>query len=102
MNKTDLPTAFEQTSFLYGGNARFIEELYGRYLDDPGSVDAHWRAFFTSLGDEAEAARREVRGPSWQRKDWPQPVNGELVSALDGNWPATERVVATKIEARAK
>ncbi|MFO0991391.1 MAG: 2-oxoglutarate dehydrogenase E1 component [Hyphomicrobiales bacterium] len=102
MNKTDLPTAFEQTSFLYGGNARFIEELYGRYLDNPGSVDAHWRAFFASLGDEAEAARREVRGPSWQRKDWPQPVNGELVSALDGNWPATERVVATKIEARAK
>jgi 2-oxoglutarate dehydrogenase E1 component len=102
MNKTDLTTAFEQTSFLYGGNARFIEELYGRYLDNPGSVDAHWRAFFASLGDEAEAARREVQGPSWQRKDWPQPVNGELVSALDGNWPAAERVIATKIETRAK
>ncbi|MBL8908288.1 MAG: 2-oxoglutarate dehydrogenase E1 component [Rhizobiales bacterium] len=102
MNKTDLTTAFEQTSFLYGGNARFIEELYGRYLDNPGSVDAHWRAFFASLGDEAEAARREVQGPSWQRRDWPQPVNGELVSALDGNWPASERAVATKIETRAK
>ena len=102
MNKTDLTTAFEQTSFLYGGNARFIEELYGRYLDNPGSVDAHWRAFFASLGDEADAARREVQGPSWQRKDWPQPVNGELISALDGNWPAAERIVATKIEARAK
>ena len=102
MNKTDLTTAFEQTSFLYGGNARFIEELYGRYLDNPGSVDAHWRAFFASLGDEADAARREVQGPSWQRKDWPPPANGELVSALDGNWPAAERAVATKIEARAK
>ncbi len=102
MNKTDLTTAFEQTSFLYGGNARFIEELYGRYLDNPGSVDAHWRAFFASLGDEVEAARREVQGPSWQRKDWPQPVNGELVSALDGNWPAAERVVGPKIEARGK
>ena len=102
MNKTDLTTAFEQTSFLYGGNARFIEELYGRYLDNPGSVDAHWRAFFASLGDNADAARREVHGPSWQRKDWPQPVNGELVSALDGNWPAAERAVAAKIESEAK
>ena len=27
MNKTDLTTAFEQTSFLYGGNAQFIEQL---------------------------------------------------------------------------
>ena len=29
----------EQTSFLYGGNGSFIEELYARYLTDPGSVD---------------------------------------------------------------
>ena len=28
MNKTDLTTAFEQTSFLYGGNAQFIEQRY--------------------------------------------------------------------------
>ena len=26
----------EQTSFLYGGNSSFIEELYARYLTDPG------------------------------------------------------------------
>ena len=71
MNKTDLTTAFEQTSFLYGGNARFIEELYARFLENPGSVDAHWRSFFASLGDEVESAKREVQGPSWKRSDWP-------------------------------
>ena len=34
----------EQTSFLYGGNSSFIEELYARYLADPASIDASWRA----------------------------------------------------------
>ena len=27
----------EQTSFLYGGNSSYIEELYARYLTDPAS-----------------------------------------------------------------
>ena len=30
----------EQTSFLFGANAPFIEELYERYLGDPNAVDA--------------------------------------------------------------
>ena len=83
MNKTDLTTAFEQTSFLYGGNAQYIEQLYATYLENPAAVDPHWRQFFASLADNAA----QVNGPSWQRKDWPQPDMGELVSALDGNWP---------------
>ena len=33
----------EETSFLYGTNSDFIEELYGRYLRDPNSVDASWQ-----------------------------------------------------------
>ena len=88
MNKTDLTTAFEQTSFLYGGNAQFIEQLYAKYLENPAAVDQHWRQFFAGLEDNAELAREQIQGPSWQRKDWPQPESGELVSALDGNWPA--------------
>jgi 2-oxoglutarate dehydrogenase E1 component len=83
MNKTDLTTAFEQTSFLYGGNAQYIEQLYATYIENPAAVDPHWRQFFASLADNAA----QVNGPSWQRKDWPQPDMGELVSALDGNWP---------------
>jgi 2-oxoglutarate dehydrogenase E1 component len=88
MNKTDLTTAFEQTSFLYGGNAQFIEQLYAKYLENPAAVDQHWRQFFAGLEDNAEAARKQVAGPSWARKDWPRAESGELVSALDGNWPA--------------
>ena len=83
MNKTDLTTAFEQTSFLYGGNAQFIEQLYAKYLENPAAVDIHWRQFFAGLEDsEARVAK-----PSWQRADWPRPESGDLVSALDGNWP---------------
>jgi 2-oxoglutarate dehydrogenase E1 component len=94
MNKTDLTTAFEQTSFLYGGNAQFIEQLYARYLDNPAAVDQHWRQFFAGLEDNAELAKKQVNGPSWQRRDWPKPESGELVSALDGNWPAPVPVAA--------
>ena len=88
MNKTDLTTAFEQTSFLYGGNAQFIEQLYAKYLENPAAVDQHWRQFFAGLEDNAELAKEQINGPSWQRKDWPRPESGELVAALDGNWPA--------------
>jgi 2-oxoglutarate dehydrogenase E1 component len=42
----------EQTSFLYGGNGSFIEDLYGRYLADPASVDPSWRAYFDALEPE--------------------------------------------------
>lgn len=100
MNKTDLVTAFEQTSFLYGGNAHFIEELYRKFQDNPSSVDPNWRQFFAGLEDGSGA--KDVAGPSWQRKDWPQAARGELISALDGNWPAAEKALGAKIEAKSK
>ena len=31
-------------------------------------------------------------GPSWQRRDWPVAANGELVSALDGQWPEVSAI----------
>jgi 2-oxoglutarate dehydrogenase E1 component len=55
----------ERRSFLYGSNAGFIAELHARYLQDPASVDASWADFFRSLGDEANAVRVELEGPSW-------------------------------------
>ena len=102
MNKTDLSTAFEQTSFLYGGNAQFIEQLYARYLEDPASVDQHWRQFFASLDDNKDEAKRQVKGASWSRTDWPQVASGDLISAFDGNWAQVEKALAPKIDAKAK
>ncbi|MEQ1521524.1 MAG: 2-oxoglutarate dehydrogenase E1 component [Aestuariivirga sp.] len=102
MNKTDLITAFEQSSFLYGGNAQFIEGLYAKYLENPTAVDANWRQFFAGLDDDPASAMQQVSGPSWQRKDWPHTPTGDLVSAFDGNWPAVEKTIGTKIETKAK
>ena len=55
----------EQTSFLFGANASFIEELYGRFLEDPSRVDADWRTFFEALAEERGDVLAELRGASW-------------------------------------
>ena len=92
---------FALTSFLYGGNADYIEELYASYQDDPASVSEDWRAFFGDLKDDAENVRRNARGASWSRPNWPPAANGELVSALDGDWGALERHFDTRLKAKA-
>ena len=40
-----------ETSFLYGVNAGFVEDLYGKWAADPASVEPSWRSFFASLAD---------------------------------------------------
>lgn len=71
---------FQNTSFLQGHNAQYVEQLYARYANDPHAVDESWRAFFETLGGDAP------QGPSWARPDWPPVPGGELVAALDGQW----------------
>ncbi len=41
----------EQTanSYLFGGNAPYVEELYEAYLSNPGSVPDNWRAYFDTM-----------------------------------------------------
>ena len=90
------------TSFLYGGNASFIEDLYARYQENPSSVDADWQQFFADLRDNKDDVISGARGASWARTDWPVAANGEMVSALDGNWMAYERELAQKIDGKAK
>ena len=91
--------AFAATSFLYGANAPYIEQLQARYAADPGSVDGEWRSFFEGLQDTPDAVIAKAGGAPWQRPDWPPVMNGELVSALDGNWPALELALDSKIRA---
>jgi 2-oxoglutarate dehydrogenase E1 component len=106
MTRQEKNDAFLLTSFLYGGNADYIEQLYSRYKADPNSVDATWSSFFSRLDDSDGVAEKNAAGPSWGRKDWPQPASGELVSALDGNWAEvavkTEKAVAKKAAAEGK
>ena len=40
---------FQSNSYLFGGNAPYVEDLYERYLDNPGSVPDKWRAYFDQM-----------------------------------------------------
>jgi 2-oxoglutarate dehydrogenase E1 component len=92
---------FEVTSFLYGGNADYIEQLQATYEDDPESVSPQWRDFFDALKDDAGDVKKNARGASWAKPNWPVTANGELVSALDGNWGAVEKVIDRKVRDKA-
>ena len=92
---------FEITSFLYGGNADYIEQLYADWQKDSSSVNKEWRSFFAGLNDDAADVAKNAEGASWQAKGWPQQANGELVSALDGNWGQVESYVDRKLKEKA-
>lgn len=47
-------------SYLYSGNAWFIEELYESFLADPDSVDGDWRACFEQLQSTEPGAAPDV------------------------------------------
>jgi 2-oxoglutarate dehydrogenase E1 component len=89
-----------ETSFLYGGNGAFVEDLYARWAADPNSVEPSWRAFFDSLHEQTDAVKRAAEKPAWTppaiaapRPDW--------LSAVDGLWPAVEAKLGAKVAERA-
>ena len=49
-----------RTSHLDGTNAAFMEDLYERYLDDPGEVPPDWRAYFRDLERELGEGERDI------------------------------------------
>ncbi len=89
-----------ETSFLYGGNVAFVEDLYARWAENPGAVDPSWRAFFASLQERAEEIRAAAAKPGWVRPDAPPP-RPDWLSALDGLWPAVEARLENKVAERA-
>jgi 2-oxoglutarate dehydrogenase E1 component len=96
-------TRFEEL----GPNSGLVEELYQQYLENPASVDAHWRTYFASLagpanggaapppdtGNAAAAAPPSVppaSGPTVEAKPPPGPI------VLDGDEPAPLRGAAAR------
>src|SRR5690242_7556289 len=102
MSRQDANAAFARSSFLYGANAAYIEDLYARYESDPKALDAAWQSFFQSFKDERADVERNAHGPSWQRPDWPPLAADELTGALDAGWQATSAAVGGKIKAQAQ
>jgi 2-oxoglutarate dehydrogenase E1 component len=101
MSRQDANAAFARTSFLYGGNAAYVEQLHSQYEANPASVDAEWRAFFEGLKDDRADVIKSASGPSWQRPNIPH-ANGELIAALTGDWSEVEKSVGDKIKAKAQ
>ncbi|KQW65972.1 2-oxoglutarate dehydrogenase subunit E1 [Phenylobacterium sp. Root77] len=89
-----------ETSFLYGGNAAFVEDLYARWVANPASVDASWQAFFASLNDRAEEVKAAAGQRSWTKPGAPA-ARPDWLSAIDGLWPAVEAKVGAKVAERA-
>jgi 2-oxoglutarate dehydrogenase E1 component len=102
MSRQDANAAFALSSFLQGTNAAYIDDLYARYEQDPGSVDTEWQEFFKSLKDTPADVQKNAEGASWGRDNWPITPRDELTSALDGNWATVEKAVGTKLAAKAQ
>ncbi|MEO5736610.1 MAG: 2-oxoglutarate dehydrogenase E1 component, partial [Variovorax sp.] len=52
--------SYQASTYLFGGNAPYVEEMYENYLANPGSVPDSWRDYFDSLqhvpaGDGSQA-----------------------------------------------
>src|SRR5690606_3505435 len=86
----------------------YIEELYLRYLDEPGSVPEEWRDYFASRA-EAEGPRPTALGPSFRPRSlfaggapaWPPPTartwawRRRCCSRSSTGWCATTACAAT-------
>src|ERR1043166_7836888 len=81
MSRQDANAVFARTSFLYGGNAAYIEDLYARYEKDPNAVDAEWRAFFQGLKDQPADVATSARGASWKKANGPLRPGGDREEA---------------------
>jgi 2-oxoglutarate dehydrogenase E1 component len=90
---------FLDSQYLDGANASYLEQMQAKYAANPSSVDASWQAYFASLAETPSDVQKTADGPSWKRGDWPQDSNGELTSALTGDW-GDEAVLADKIKSK--
>ncbi|MCG6951770.1 MAG: 2-oxoglutarate dehydrogenase E1 component [Betaproteobacteria bacterium] len=58
---------FMSNSYLFGGNAPFVEDLYEQYLANPGAVPEQWREYFDAMqvapGAVGEATKDVAHAP---------------------------------------
>ena len=78
-------TSLDQSSFLYGSNAVFIEEIYQKYLQDPNSIDPSWQQYFAKTKDTP------MRKASWG-------ISARVVDSSSLQGRGTEAVIQRSIE----
>ncbi|HOZ94722.1 MAG TPA: 2-oxoglutarate dehydrogenase E1 component [Ottowia sp.] len=52
---------YQGNTYLFGGNAPYVEEMYENYLANPGSVPDSWRSYFDALQHVPAADGSEAR-----------------------------------------
>ena len=82
---------------LSGASTAYLEDLYERYLREPGSVEPGWRAFFGGLKDNGSDALSVARHASWGR-----PILAPLEEAVAHARPASDIQSATLDSVRAR
>ena len=93
---------FSASSYLFGGNAPYVEELYEAYLDNPGSVPENWRAYFDGMqnvpavdgSNKPDVAHAPVVA-SFAERAKAGPIR--TVSASSDNEMGRKRVAATQL-----
>ncbi|MDO5653598.1 MAG: 2-oxoglutarate dehydrogenase E1 component, partial [Brachymonas sp.] len=49
MSESAVYRTYRSNTYLFGGNAPYVEEMYESYLANPGSVPETWREYFDNL-----------------------------------------------------
>ena len=49
MSESAVYRTYRSNTYLFGGNAPYVEEMYENYLANPGSVPETWREYFDNL-----------------------------------------------------
>ncbi len=83
------------TSLLYGGNASYIEALYERYLQDPGSVAPEWRQYFDRMRGDArtETPHGPVIASLRERAQRAYPVDDDRAHEASAKQSAVSRLI---------
>ncbi len=93
---------YQSNSYLFGGNAPYVEELYEAYLQNPSSVPDNWRAYFDAMQHVAAAdgsnARDVAHAPivaSFAERAKQGPIK-TIVASADSDM-GRKRVAATQL-----
>ncbi len=93
MDNSNLPSSLD--SLLTGGNAVFLDDTYKRYLQDPNSVEASWRAIFDQIEGRGRSDANSVTPTSTRMST----QNGESASSLQGDDVALALGLKTSVAA---
>src|ERR1700752_2452561 len=83
---------FLDNSYLFGGNAPFIEDLYEKYLANPQSVPEEWREYFDRMqvlpgATVKDIARAPVEQSFIERAKAGQPGGGGRTMPVEPGTP---------------